>query len=358
VIGIPTSASNLSCVGTDTGSDVVHILEDVECTINVNDDTGSILGFASDFEFANTTGGSNVGPPAVSGDGSQMTFTVTAPGTVGAIFNVLGRLEDGTGFDQGPFDLTVVGIVTVDSQISCAGYRSGNSFVRVNEDLLCIIVAKDGSGPTLALPGDFGNPRVVGGSLASALFYQTNNGSQIGINITSPSSIQSFDVTGKLADGSLFSEGRFELTVVGTPTTASTMNCVGLRSQTAFVRISELVVCEIVVKDAGGATTGVAEDFATPLVNGGTSLSPSSGVEYVEGGETMAFNMTSPNTVGASFNYTGRLADLSEFSEGTQTMTVVGTPTVDSQVSCSGFRSGNNIVRVNELVGCEITVRD
>jgi hypothetical protein len=365
VVGTPTSASTLACVGRDSGTSSVRVSVAVVCTITVNDDSGATTGVASDFTSPIVIGGIDVQPSSgvISvGDGSTMTFNVTSPSTVGATFEIIGVLADDSNFTQGAFSMTVVGSPSVASTISCAGSRSGTTSLRAGEEALCTIAVKDDGGlSTTGVATDFATPLVIDGSVTDP---------SSGVNFVSGGATMTFkvsvsttvgDVTkviGRLADGTNFTQGAFDLLVVGTPTASSTLACIGRRSQTTSMRVSEEVDCTITVRDETGTTSGVASDFASPLTIGGTNLNPSSGVTFVTGGATMTFSLQAPATVGETFQVFGRLADGTNFTQGAVELTVVGTPTEESTLACVGARSGTTSLRINEVATCTITVRD
>jgi hypothetical protein len=246
-----------------------------------------------------------------------MSFNVTAPSTVGASFNVTGRLEDGSSFAEGAFVVIVVGTPTLDSVISCAGYRSQDTIVRINELVRCDIVVKDAGGDTTAVATDFLTPTTTGGtSISPADFVQQDSPSTYHFNITAPNTVgATFTITPVLYTGETFTQ--INMTVVGTPTTASTVECVGDVSVAGnFVRPNETVTCTITVRDGSGTTTGVSSDFATASLENCTQTSPPSGVNASADYFSMVFTVQSPNNYGDTFSVTGRLADNSTFTEG------------------------------------------
>jgi hypothetical protein len=165
-------------------------------------------------------------------------------------------------------------------------------------------------------------------------------------------------IAGAIVGGNNFSQGSLTIVVAGTPSADSSMVCVGVRSGTPFVRINEVISCNITVRDGPNSViTSVPTDFASPLTVNGQFVST------VSGGNTQpstwqSANITSPTTVGAPFSIIGRLADGRNFSQGSVSLTVVGTPSFGSTLSCVGVRSGNGYVRVNDIVACVITIRN
>jgi len=224
-----------------------------------------------------------------------------------------------------------------------------------------VITVKDDATPTTGVATDFGIPKVEGGTslTPSSGVVFVPGGATMTFELVSPSTVGDLlAITGRMATGTLFAEGAVYLTVVGTPTTASSVACTGDRSGTTSVRVGELVTCIITVNDDSGATTGVPSDFDSPAIIGGTNPSPSTGVALVGGGSTMKITVVAPTTVGATFTVTGKLASGEDFSEGAFDLTVVGSPTTKSTVACEGDRSGTPSIRVGEDITCVVTVED
>jgi hypothetical protein len=318
ILGIPTEASTLTCVGDSSNSSTVQILERVTCTIFVRNASSPTMGLSSDFLAPASVGGTQIDVIQPVDAGRRMQFKVTAPAVAGDEFSVTGRIRNGggTSFSQGPFRLTVLGRPTRDSVILCAGARSGSLSVRTLETVVCHIWVQDSDGNTTGAPSDFASPQLSAGVLASAL-RSNGAGTFISFNVTAPSTVGAyFTIIGKLEDGTPFSQGALQLTVVGTPTVNSTVACAGVRSGTSSVRVGERALCTITVRDGSGLTTGVAGDFDSPAVVGGLNVQPSSGVSYVAGGATMRFFVDAPATVGAPFSVTGQLANATRFAQG------------------------------------------
>jgi len=356
VVGLPTTASQLNCAGNRSLTTVVRVGEVTNCYYNIRDSGSWTIGDATDFLPAVIVGGTGA-TGLVSVSPQQLYFSVVAPSTVGAAFSAVGRLANNANFTQGPVSLTVVGIPTVDSLLSCAGAVSGNTIVKAGEIILCTITVRDGSSATTGVVGDFAvYSTSVTGSLVSSADY-----SIVTFNVTAPSAVGArVIITGALASGSNFSQGALTVVVAGTPTVDSSMVCVGVRSGTTFVRVNENVNCTITARDGPSSlTTSVPTDFASPLTLNGQAVSAVFGGSGQEQPSIwQAANITSPAAVGAPFRIVGRLADGRNFSQGPLSLTVVGTPASGSTLSCVGVRSGNGFVRVNDIVACTIVIRD
>jgi len=356
VVGNPTNSSLLSCYGAAGLTPYVYPGGVVYCVISIRDDVGSTIGFSDDFARATSVGGSSISLPAsVANNYSVLTFTLSAPVTAHTSLTITGNMKDLSAFAQGPVSVLMMGTPSIDSLLSCVSVRSGTVSTRINELVNCTITVKDGpSSTTTSLASDFQSPALVGGTLASPV-ASSNLYTLMTFTVLSPSSIgTTMSVTGRLSNGLLFSQGAFQLAMMGTPTVASTVACRGMRSQTPVVRIAELVLCNITIRDNTGITTADLVDFDLPYVEGGQLAS----AMRLEPATAIAFNVTAPNQVGAAFSVTGVLAGGANFSQGKFAVTVVGTPTAQSSIQCVGIRSGSVYVRVNETVACTVYIRD
>ena len=352
VVGVPTTASQIACSGNRSNTTVVRINELVNCNYNIRDSSGLTIGNAADFLSAIVVGGRNE-TSLVSLSPYRLYFSVVAPAVASSTFTLLGRLASGANFTQGPLPLTVVGIPTNNSTLACIGAVSGTRFVRAGEIILCTISVFDDSGATTGVANDF----VVYSAEPYTMLMHSWNYSNVYFNVTAPSQVNAVvTVAAGIAGGSNFTQGAVALVVVGTPTNDSSIACAGLRSHTTFVRVDEVVVCNITARSSPGqVTTSLPLDFGSPLTINGQSISA---IQGPQPSTWQIFNVTSPNTVGVPFSVVGRLADGQNFTQGLVYLTVVGTPSNRSTVSCIGVRSGNTYVRVNDIVTCTITIRD
>lgn len=359
VVGTPTSKSVLSCVGQRSQTTSVRVNEDVDCVITVRDDISTTTAVAEDFDEPTIVGGSKKSPGTgvlfVPG-GATMTFVVTSPSSIGSSFTIRGKLKDGNVDFDGTATLTVVGTPTELSTLACQGKRSGTNTVRTSEVVECTITFKDENGPTTGVKEDFAPATIVGGG---SYTFSSVTPDFLVFEATAPSSITEFTIRGKLTEGEkVIDQAPFVVTVAGTPTTKSTLACLGVRSGTTSVRVSEKVRCTITVQDDISPTTGVASDYSSPEVVGGLNLSPAVGVSFVEGGATMIIELDSPPSVGATLSVRGRMANGDPFDQLAVSLVVVGTPTKQSIAACRGDRSQTTSVRVGEVVTCTFTVRD
>jgi hypothetical protein len=283
---------------------------------------------------------------------------------------------------------------------------SAATHVRLGEDILCTVTAREADGSLTADAGMDGNTFKIGNiadaATANSKCAQMNNtaGSAIEdkcsvvVNVAGPSSsvytftikmtgselpdpadglkitalIASSDEPIKIgdnattgtADGYTGDAAPYPFVVVGAPTAASEVACVGSVSgsgNSPFVRQSEEVECTYAVKDAGGATTALGEDFLRGSTTGGSyTVAAAAGKDapFVAGScntttmqpamdcksGSVRFDVTAPTAAGATFLVTGALADGSAFTQGAQQYTVVGVPTVKSRVSCTGQTTG------------------
>jgi hypothetical protein len=102
----------------------------------------------------------------------------------------------------------------------------------------------------------------------------------------------------------------------GTPTSASTVSCLGADGNAQMVRNAETVTCTVTADVAS-----LASDFTSATLVGGTSLSGAP--TGTNGGTAFTFTFTSP-AVGVTTSVTGRLAAPTDFSEGAVAITVIG----------------------------------
>lgn len=237
--------------------------------------------------------------------------------------------------------------------MACVSVRTGNLYVRATENVECTITPKQDDGSAVAVDlADFANPAITGGAQNSAL---TDNGNgEITFLATAPSIIGTFEIQGKIADDSVFTGStKVSFIMVGTPTVKSELSCAGVVSNKKAVRQSEQTDCVVTVKDNAGVTTGLASDFMVVAV-GGTPGSLSAAGDLA----TVTFSINAPSTTGTTFIITGQLNDGTDFEVPDQVMTVVGTPTTASLISCAGDVTKQLKVREGEKVNCVIAVKD
>ena len=264
-----------------------------------------------------------------------MTFKVTAPADKSVTFTVKGYLSaplGGAAFTQGDLTVLMSGTANAKSRIACVGQRSKTSSVRVSERAICTVSPYDSKGPTTAQKSQFKVPLSDGGTGFDTVFVEAGDLKSLSIKLSAPTSLSTlFTVTGRLADGTLFEEGKFGLTMVGTPTEANKVACVGAVSKRSTdVRVSEEITCTITINDASGTTTGFAADFADPTITGGTSRSPASGVTVTlsKGAGTATFNFTSPSVIGTDAKVEVKLNDpVKTIASSPVNLEVVGSPT-------------------------------
>jgi len=353
VKGRPGPLSTVVCTALSTT--LIRAGAEADCIITVKDAFGDATsGEEADFATPIVDGGTFNGPLVAAGGGATMTFKATAPSTPGSLFVITGKLADGREFNSAPTQLSVIGQPTAKSTLDCVGMTSGIASVRASEDVLCTITVRDDSGTTTGMAADFTTGTITGGTSAREL-VSTRSGALMTFKVTAPSTTgAAFTVRGQLNGGTDFEQGDFVLVVVGTPTTASTVACAGTDSGSTTVKTLESVTCTITVKDAGGATTGLASDFGATAVVGGSGAT---GVVLPNGGDgsTMTFTVNAPSTI-TTFTITAKLDDGSPLNQ--VTMTVKGRPTTASTIECVSDADGTTLVRVGTGVTCTITVKD
>ena len=234
-------------------------------------------------------------------------------------------------------------------------------YVRVSGAVSCVVSFKDNGGvatagqTTTAVAscddvGGTGDPcAIVSETLSGNTFFVT-------VAMTAPSTLLAIGdpkFNAKFS-GVAIANSPQQMDMVGTPTTASTVACQGAAGAGKRIREAETVTCAITVKGAGGATTGLALDFAAFLHVGAagtpSALADSANLATVTG------TLTAPGA-GATFQVTGKLQDASSFTQGALSMVVVGTPAKESTVVCAGDVSGLTKIRAEEIATCTITIR-
>lgn len=238
----------------------------------------------------------------------------------------------------------------------CASARFNNLNVRVTEKITCTITPRNDANQIVAVDlTDFGTPAITGGSLDGQLAADSGGGTTVVFDVVAPASITAFDVTGKDDQGTSFTgSSKVILTMVGTPTAKSELACVGGVSQTKSVRKASQTDCTITIKDNLGTTTGLAEDFQVAAVGAAPGTLTTAGNKA-----TVTFSATAPSAVGTTYIISAQLKDgPTDLEDPDEVMTVVGLPTVDSLLSCSGDVTKQTTVRESEQVTCIIFVKD
>jgi hypothetical protein len=373
VAGRPDSTSTLSCVGPQSDTKKLRAGDTATCTITPKTNGVDTTGSAADFAQA-ITEGSNPSSPAVptNGDGSSLTFTVTAPSTAGALFTITARVKINNvnvKFAAGAYTMTLIGTPGTESTMVCNGESTPGSFVRhaTNEKAKCVISIKATINGvvkgTTGFASDFGTPTVVGGS-AGSISAQASD-TEMTFLVTRTADIgATFSVRGKLSSTGTpnIDAAASAVEIVGTPTDASTIACVGQElSATDIVRTTEIVDCTLTCHDANGKTTCLVADFGNPLLVGGTGASSfirvaktADNAPYTD----LTFTVNSPSAIGTNtFTIQIKLADNTEV--GTHSFpTVVGRPTIASEIDCAGAAGAGKPVRKGETVTCTIDIKD
>jgi hypothetical protein len=366
VMGTPAVNSIIVCQGDNTASsDYVRASGTASCVITVrNTANTAVNAFVTDFADPDVVGvtlktvaGKNVTRVT---NGATMTVKLDAPASVGTTCQYVGKLASGATFTEGAKSIVTIGTPTANSNLSCTGASSGTEILEAGEIANCVITVNDAGGPTTALATDFGLPVSTGSSVTVPQFV--GGGSTMTFSVVAPpATTTKFTVTGSLSaalGGANFSQGEYVLSMVGTATVASKISCVGERSGTTSVRQLEVTECTIQGVDSLGSDTNAQKtQFATPLLVGGTFIAG----ENLTGASDYSvttIKVKAPAAVTA-FSVLGRLSDTSAFSQGQQSLTVVGTPNNFTNVSCVGDRSGRvTDVRRNESITCTVYFHD
>ena len=195
-------------------------------------------------------------------------------------------------FLQNAVSINIRGTPSIKSVLDCFDQGRLDKNIRLGSVVVCTIFAYDSSGiyPTTGFVTDFIAPIVksLSGTVLSATgmsaiteFPSTvtdyRKGKQMQVSFIVPTGLMSNDtikVQGRLADGTIFSTDGVLLTFVGTPTSASTVSCIGTQTLQSVVHVSEIVTCFIDLKDNSSTScTGYPEDFSpVPDIGSGTDL--------------------------------------------------------------------------------------
>ena len=221
---------------------------------------------------------------------------------------------------------------------------------------MCVItVSNSVIGLTTGEASDFGDPLYAGARVASVapssgvvaidavptIGVGQQAGTEMQFNFTTGTELGSIMVYGVLASGENFTNNPFEVVVAGTPTAASELSCVGSTTERGtgthtvsglggLARSNEIVTCTITVNSDAGTTTGVATDFGTPFVTGGTIVSPSEGVAgpISSSSATMSFVVRASTDTGDVLTVVGTTSSGANFSEVATEMLVAGFPDI------------------------------
>jgi hypothetical protein len=211
---------------------------------------------------------------------------------------------------------------------------------------MCVITVSNSIvGVTIGEAGDFGDPLFSGARVASIApssgVMAIGTGTEMQFNFTTGTDLGPIMVHGVLASGENFTSNPFEVVVAGTPTAASELSCVGSTTErgtgtqtvsglSGLARPNEIVTCTITVNDDAGATAGVATDFGTPFVTGGTIVSPSGGVAgpTSSSSATMTFVVRASSDAGDVLTVVGTTSTGMNFSEDVTEMLVTEFPDI------------------------------
>jgi hypothetical protein len=129
---------------------------------------------------------------------------------------------------------------------------------------------------TSGVKADFRVVVVVDGQASSYLSNNGSGGSDFRVDFVSPSlyPVSSFVIYVQLSAGNRsVSQVPQIMTLIGTSSAQSELECHSQRSGDAFVRVNETIICSLLIKDANGTTiTGVLEDFQQPQVLNGAVI--------------------------------------------------------------------------------------
>jgi hypothetical protein len=260
--------------------------------------------------------------------------------------------------------MTVTGIPTTASRLSCKGQETGFSeVVRVGEEVVCTIEVRDDEKATTGVPSDFSRATTVGGIIGGlkSEIVSVGNGSKMTFLLNAPTTAgEEFVVVGRMVSNSVFAENH-TMNVRGAPTDRSVLECKG--EETGLVGVAhydEMISCVINVRDDDSPTTGFATDFGAPEVN--PSALNLSSLAASASGDQMSFRLKAPAS--GTLEIRGRMGDGSHFLslDGTVRslvfMQLLSHPTNRSSIDCEGTVSGTLNVRSEEAVVCTISPRN
>ena len=114
VFGVPTNESHLACAGVHSAAGFVHVLENVTCTITVEDANGPTAALPSDFNITVNNAEANVTSTISTSDhGFSYTFVVMSPFTSSPAFHVGAALVDGPAINGSVANLTVICLLNI-----------------------------------------------------------------------------------------------------------------------------------------------------------------------------------------------------------------------------------------------------
>ena len=109
VFGVPTNESRLSCAAVHSPPGFVHVLENVTCTIVVEDMYGPTAGLPAEFNITTNYDVANVTSTLTTSDhGYSYTFVVMSPFSSSPEFHIGALLPDGLAINGSEVNLTVI----------------------------------------------------------------------------------------------------------------------------------------------------------------------------------------------------------------------------------------------------------
>jgi hypothetical protein len=315
----------------------------------VSDASGATTGLGTDF----TVQSNNNGAISLSSANNGATFTfVAVPDSVTSSFFVTVR-NGGNVVSGGQKQYTVYGIPDDTSTLVCNDAR-----VRaVSDSVTCTITVKSGEVPTTGVSSDFSFvPDVFG---ATPTLGTTNGGSTFTFTLAPFTTfIDSYSISANVGASSISRTFRVYAPFKGTPSSDhSSIACTP-----ELPRAGSQLSCMVVFTAAFGIPTAVvSQDVAViSFVSGGTGRRSvvAASINTKDGGHTYTFDVDLP-----SMSTQGYLVAVSVASQPivASTVTVYGTPTAQSLMSChvrDAADDARGVVRVLSPVDCTIAASD
>ena len=338
VNGVPSAASSVKCNSGRFGAIT-------KCFISVKDNAGATTtGDASDFTVY--VAGQPVSLTASQGG---TVFSFAANTFILGTYSIVATLAStGDTLQDGAISFTVYGNPTSATTLTC---DSNNAQVN-GAPIPCLLTIKNAGGATTAPVSDFSI--FIGGLRASPSLATTNGGFTYSFLVAPPPSIRdaysvgvSFTAFTKSVAFPVYGASN------GAPNTMSQVSC--MPSQP---RIDTEVTCTaLLLNNAGAYAPSVFSDFTFTYTSGQSERrrAVSSSVPVTrDGGISYGFTVGLPSSPVAQFALNAFIRNALVSSTSFR---IAGNPTNASTMTCSGANQGLS-VKINEIVTCEITVRD
>ena len=333
IYGNPTNVSTMTCVA----STPQRVGGPISCTISVSGASGATTAVLADFTAASTAAAS-IALTAVNG-GSAFTFTTTPIFNTPA-FSITSKAS-GVSLTNGTVSYTVYGNPTTASSLGCVTA----SPLRAGSIINCTVTLSGltGSPSSLSATTGLASDISVSTSLNASVVPVTNNGGATFTFSTSPPTNQLGFLIAVKAGGVTIAGGALSLTVLGNPTSNSSLSCIAGTP----ARFGSPITCTITVLNAHGPTTALATDFSAA-----STAMDTIPLTQASNGGVFTFT-TTPYTDTTSFGI-NVTTGTTLIANGVFSTIVYGTPTTASTLECQAASPQ----RVGSAINCTITVYD